>query len=89
MSEMIDRLTVAICNAELGTDFTSADEMHPTARHNYADMVRAVLAEMRAPTDAMVAEGEREFFEHMAESRDWSLQQTQEAYQAMIDAALK
>ena len=49
----------------------------------------AAVAAMREPTDAMVKQGEMAAYEYRADPADWTLKLTKDAWQAMIDAALK
>lgn len=51
-------------------------------------MARAAIEAMREPTKEMIEAGEREFFEHFPEAREWTLVGTKDAYEEMILAAL-
>jgi len=83
MSEMVERVAKALVDrlGESGLIYAS-----PEFRRRLS---RAAIAAMREPTPDMVRQGEMQMFEHMAEARDWTVKATLDAWQAMIDAALK
>jgi len=51
-------------------------------------LVRAILTELREPSDALLAIGEAATFEWMAEPRDYTIDATRDGWKAVIDAIL-
>jgi len=79
MTEMVERVAIAIACEELGLVPSDWEKCWPTAKNKYREVARAAIAAMREPTAAMIkADGNGELDSWIKE--DW---------QDMIDEALK
>ena len=81
MSEMVERVAKAICNATREFDWDTDTEM----RGEFLIEAQAAISAMREPTDAMKAVG---FEVVMGAYGSWATFSTTN-YQTMIDEALK
>lgn len=62
-------------------------EAAPLSMHDALKVVDAVLTRLEQPTPGMIAQAEACMFEHMPDSRDWTLTMAKEAIVAAIRAA--
>lgn len=95
MSEMIERCIDALeirfkafVEESSGQSFQETKVTLPN-RAIFKSYVMTVLNAAREPTEAMLEAGEANLFEHLPESKEWTLIYMRDAYQDMIDEALK
>jgi hypothetical protein len=81
MSEMIERMAKAMCDAHIPGSWQTAEWPQ---RHHYIDQARAAIEAIREPTQAMIAAACDDF-----DKRGRGQQSYTHIWQAMIDEALK
>ena len=82
MSEMVERIAIAVCEAD-GCLWSEATDLD---KGLYRDTARAAIAAMREPTDAMIGQG---YGYAISYEDEGVVESPSEVWRAMIDEALK